>query len=262
MLGVGWHRADPDVLPGRHPGGHPAGEPRRRPVHRRRCSARAAGRAHPPRRPAHLFGYLLCFAAVVAGAVRLADAEAESVRGNRGRTRSRSDPEVTRDEARLAGQAADEVAAMFDGVARRYDLTNTVLSLGQDRRWRDAPGSASSCTRASGCSTSPPAPASRPPSWPAPAPTPSPATSRSACCGPGGADRRRRAVAVRRRRRDAPAVRRRRVRRGRRSRFGLRNVADVAGGAARDWPGSCARVAGWWSASSAGRRWRRSGSST
>ena len=29
-----------------------------------------------------------------------------------------------------------EVAAMFDGVARRYDLTNTVLSMGQDRRWR------------------------------------------------------------------------------------------------------------------------------
>src|SRR5690606_22879524 len=29
-----------------------------------------------------------------------------------------------------------EVAAMFDAVARRYDLTNDVLSLGQDRRWR------------------------------------------------------------------------------------------------------------------------------
>ncbi|MGN6575394.1 MAG: demethylmenaquinone methyltransferase [Nocardioides sp.] len=29
-----------------------------------------------------------------------------------------------------------EVAAMFDDVARRYDLTNDVLSLGQDRRWR------------------------------------------------------------------------------------------------------------------------------
>ncbi len=29
-----------------------------------------------------------------------------------------------------------DVAAMFDGVAERYDLTNDVLSLGQDRRWR------------------------------------------------------------------------------------------------------------------------------
>jgi demethylmenaquinone methyltransferase/2-methoxy-6-polyprenyl-1,4-benzoquinol methylase len=32
----------------------------------------------------------------------------------------------------------DEVAAMFDGVAARYDLTNDVLSLGQDRLWRRA----------------------------------------------------------------------------------------------------------------------------
>ncbi|OPE48238.1 demethylmenaquinone methyltransferase, partial [Mycolicibacterium diernhoferi] len=29
-----------------------------------------------------------------------------------------------------------EVASMFDGVARRYDITNTVMSLGQDRFWR------------------------------------------------------------------------------------------------------------------------------
>ena len=29
-----------------------------------------------------------------------------------------------------------DVAAMFDGVAERYDLLNDVLSLGQDRRWR------------------------------------------------------------------------------------------------------------------------------
>lgn len=31
-----------------------------------------------------------------------------------------------------------EVAAMFDKVARRYDVTNDVLSLGQDRLWRRA----------------------------------------------------------------------------------------------------------------------------
>jgi len=30
----------------------------------------------------------------------------------------------------------DEVAAMFDGVAARYDRTNTVLSFGRDRVWR------------------------------------------------------------------------------------------------------------------------------
>ncbi|HEU0190319.1 MAG TPA: demethylmenaquinone methyltransferase [Mycobacterium sp.] len=34
------------------------------------------------------------------------------------------------------------VASMFDGVARRYDLTNTVLSLGRDRSWRRATRSA------------------------------------------------------------------------------------------------------------------------
>ena len=31
-----------------------------------------------------------------------------------------------------------DVAAMFDDVAKRYDITNDVLSLGQDRRWRTA----------------------------------------------------------------------------------------------------------------------------
>ncbi|HVM26695.1 MAG TPA: demethylmenaquinone methyltransferase [Mycobacteriales bacterium] len=35
-----------------------------------------------------------------------------------------------------------DVAAMFDEVAPRYDLTNTVLSLGQDRGWRTAVGRA------------------------------------------------------------------------------------------------------------------------
>ncbi len=35
-----------------------------------------------------------------------------------------------------------EVASMFDGVARRYDLTNTVLSAGRDRYWRRATAAA------------------------------------------------------------------------------------------------------------------------
>ncbi|MFY1635627.1 demethylmenaquinone methyltransferase [Solwaraspora sp. WMMB335] len=37
--------------------------------------------------------------------------------------------------AALDKQPAD-VAAMFDGVAGRYDVTNTVISFGQDRYWR------------------------------------------------------------------------------------------------------------------------------
>ena len=49
-----------------------------------------------------------------------------------------------RDSAHTAGQRAGldkrpaDVAAMFDGVAKRYDLTNTVLSAGLDASWRRA----------------------------------------------------------------------------------------------------------------------------
>ncbi|SDI94587.1 demethylmenaquinone methyltransferase / 2-methoxy-6-polyprenyl-1,4-benzoquinol methylase [Frankineae bacterium MT45] len=43
--------------------------------------------------------------------------------------------EVTMTRATLDKQPR-EVATMFDGVARRYDVTNTVLSGGMDRYWR------------------------------------------------------------------------------------------------------------------------------
>jgi demethylmenaquinone methyltransferase/2-methoxy-6-polyprenyl-1,4-benzoquinol methylase len=47
-----------------------------------------------------------------------------SAQGTTARTRARLD------------KAPDDVAAMFDGVAPRYDRTNSLLSLGSDRRWR------------------------------------------------------------------------------------------------------------------------------
>ena len=34
------------------------------------------------------------------------------------------------------GKDPEEVSSMFDGVARRYDLVNDLLSLGQTKRWR------------------------------------------------------------------------------------------------------------------------------
>ena len=55
-----------------------------------------------------------------------------------------------------------EVAEMFDGVAERYDLTNTVLSFGQDRGWRRATRAALGLRRGSGSSTSARAPGCRP----------------------------------------------------------------------------------------------------
>jgi demethylmenaquinone methyltransferase/2-methoxy-6-polyprenyl-1,4-benzoquinol methylase len=51
---------------------------------------------------------------------------------------SRDDRTLEKDTVSRATLAKDprDVARMFDGVARRYDLTNTVLSFAQDRRWR------------------------------------------------------------------------------------------------------------------------------
>ncbi len=55
------------------------------------------------------------------------------------RTRPRTGPWQDRAVTRAdLDKQPQDVAAMFDGVADRYDLTNDVLSMGQDRRWRRA----------------------------------------------------------------------------------------------------------------------------
>ena len=81
------------------------------------------------------------------------------------------------------GKDPAEVAAMFDEVAQRYDVTNDVLSAAGPaagvrprwRRWTRSP--------VSGCWTSPPAPAPPPSRWPPPGRWQCRATSPSACCG-------------------------------------------------------------------------------
>lgn len=51
------------------------------------------------------------------------------------RAASSPDPQSKGFRAQLDKKPA-EVAAMFDGVAKRYDLVNDLLSLGQTKRWR------------------------------------------------------------------------------------------------------------------------------
>src|SRR5262245_4388642 len=49
-----------------------------------------------------------------------------------------SDPRTDADAARFGAHAARPMAEMFDHVSGRYDVLNTILSLGQDRGWRAA----------------------------------------------------------------------------------------------------------------------------
>ena len=74
-----------------------------------------------------------------------------------------------------------DVAAMFDDVAEKYDVTNDVLSLGQDRLWRRAVLRAVDADRATRSSTSRPARARAVNPSSTRAPTWSPPTSAWAC---------------------------------------------------------------------------------
>ena len=82
-----------------------------------------------------------------------------------------------------------DVAAMFDGIAERYDLLNDILSAGQVRLWRRAVARITGAGRVTGCSTWRPAPARPPCRSPPPAPTAWPATSPWACSGRASAAR-------------------------------------------------------------------------
>jgi demethylmenaquinone methyltransferase/2-methoxy-6-polyprenyl-1,4-benzoquinol methylase len=53
---------------------------------------------------------------------------------------------MTTNPAPAAQRTAQGVQRMFDRVAPRYDVANTVFSLGQDKRWRQAAGRATHLT--------------------------------------------------------------------------------------------------------------------
>ena len=75
--------------------------------------------------------------------------------------------------APAAERTAPGVQRMFDRVAPRYDLANTVFSLGQDKGWRQAAPGRPAWPAARSPPTWPAAPAPSPPSWPPSPPAPS-----------------------------------------------------------------------------------------
>ena len=103
--------------------------PRRRRRRRRACGPGGA-------RPLRLWTQLVSVRPLPAGGSGSARrCHLGSRHGRRRRCSHQRGRAVTR--ARLDREPA-EVASMFDGVAERYDLTNDVLALGQNRRWRRA----------------------------------------------------------------------------------------------------------------------------
>ena len=157
-------------------------------------------REHIPHSPLHIVAYLACLAAVVAGTIELATSPTGAAEGGAPSANPARPAGPWRHPGRGDGNrrltnSTDDPGEPRQGAARgRRDVRRRRPPLRRHQHGavlRPGPALAAphppvprADARAAACSTSPPAPASRPSSWRAAACERWPATSPSACCGP------------------------------------------------------------------------------